>query len=236
MELTLALAETASSTMLAMADIQKLFPTLELPLSDCANTVESILRGIQSSMGVPYTNGHSYKNGHSHELKSEIQIDKSSSWDPEPIPEYIEVSRCRALLLEIVRRAAHDWVLYRMSNRMLYKQIAEEAYTWLFEEKSGHINWEERAKNDRFITAFLTICELLDLDPETVRERVRKMTIKAIMGAGRPAEKRYPRETAEEVIYEEHALVDVDLSDIENDDKYESRYEAQYATSTPAYF
>lgn len=232
MQLALALAETTSSAMLAMVAAQASCPELELPLSICVEAIQAALREL-----VPYKNGHSHPlaekklNGHSVPDESY----EYSSWDPDPVHEQIEVGRCRALLLETIRRAAHDWVLYRISNRLPYKQIADEAYIWLFEEGPGHPNWRERAKEERFITAFLSICEALDLDPETVRARVKKMTVKMIMGAGRPAERRHLKEAQDEVVYEEHSLVDINVASLDNSDHYESRYEAHYATTTLGY-
>lgn len=229
MQLALVLAETTSSAILAMATAQASCPGLDLPLTQCALTMQLALREL-----VPHRNGYSHPlveqklNGHS-------ISEEESGWDPDPVHEQIEVGRCRALLLETIRRAAHDWVLYRISNRLPYKQIADEAYIWLFEERPGHEHWRERAKENRLITAFLSICEALDLEPATVRARVKKMTVKTIMGAGRPPERRYSRETQDDVIYEEHSLVDLDIESLDDTDRYNSRYEAQYATTTLGY-
>ena len=101
-----------------------------------------------------------------------------------------EINGCKVLLLEVVRRAAYDWVLYRTSRRMLHKKLAEDAYYWLFVEEPGHPNWTERAKVGKHITSFLTICNELDLDADTVRSYVRRLTIKNVMSVGRPAEYR----------------------------------------------
>ncbi len=100
------------------------------------------------------------------------------------------VSGCKALLLEIIRRAAYDWVLYRESIRLHLKKLAEEAYTWLFEERVGHPYWIERVAQRKDITSFLAICELLDLDPTMVRRHIRLLTTKHVMNVGRPAEYR----------------------------------------------
>ena len=113
-----------------------------------------------------------------------------SAFDPEPHDAQIVASRCRALLLEVVRRAIHDWVLYRNTRKMQDKLLAEDAYLWLFEEKPGHPRWELRQREGRGFLAFLSICENLDLDPEVVRRRARTLTIRDIMTAGRPAETR----------------------------------------------
>jgi len=112
-----------------------------------------------------------------------------------------EVNGCKALLLEVVRRAAYDWVLYRTSQRLQYKKLAEDAYYWLFVEEPGHQNWTERSMAQKSITSFLSICEVLDLDPEAVRREVKKLTIRNVMHVGRPAE--YRRNEWRE---EEHCL------------------------------
>lgn len=111
-------------------------------------------------------------------------------WDPEPVSSHIEVSRCRALLLEIVRRAAHDWILYRMHRRRHKKKLAQSAYSWLFLEDRHHRDFKERLAAGKSLTSFLVICETLDLDPETVRQHIRRLDIKTILSAGRPAENR----------------------------------------------
>jgi hypothetical protein len=104
-------------------------------------------------------------------------------------PDHQEAIRCRALLLEIVRRATYDWVLYRMSRKLHHKRLAKDAYIWLFLE-SGGTHKKERSQSGKSLTGFLPICELLDLDPGTVRQRARKLTIKSILNMGRPPENR----------------------------------------------
>jgi hypothetical protein len=163
--------------------------------------------------------------------------EEMSEWDP--IPScliHIDSSRCRALLLEILRRAAHDWVLYRMSTRLKNKQLAEDAYTWLFEEKKDHPYGIERLNSGQHLTSFLSICELLDLDPKTVRTRVREMTVRDVMCAGRPAERRRKRRK-DDVTVTDHAVSGVDIASISDDGgrTYVSKYEAHYATNTLSY-
>lgn len=116
---------------------------------------------------------------------------------PDPAPMRVdhplaaqEVNGCKALLLEIIRRAAYDWVLYRTSERLPQKKLAQDAYLWLFFEEPGHQNWIERQMSQKGITSFLSICEMLDLDPGAVRVQIRKLTVKNVMSVGRPAEYR----------------------------------------------
>lgn len=137
-----------------------------------------------------------------------------SEWDPDPPEALMEASRSRALLLELIRRAAHDWVLYRTSRRMDQRELAQDAFIWLFEERPGHPRWEIREQEGMQLTAFLNICELLDLDPDFVRNRVRQMTPHGIKMAGRPAENRY-RRGAEVEHYIEHSVELISLEDLE---------------------
>jgi len=153
-----------------------------------------------------------------------------SVWDPDPHEMVLEASKCRALLLEVIRRAAHDWVLYR-STRRPERAFAADAYTWLFEEEPGHPDWERRKTEGEPLLAFVTICELLDLDPKTVRDRVRKMTPKDIMTAGRPAEHRRGGQVDGVEDYPSPEQLDLVSYD---DPHFDSRYEAHFAVA-PAY-
>lgn len=110
--------------------------------------------------------------------------------DRDPAMVQQEINGCKSLLLEIIRRAAYDWVLYRTSRRLLHKKLAEQAYEWLFVEEPGDENDQERRDSGKLITSFLAICEALELDPESVRTHVRRLTPKNVMSVGRPAEYR----------------------------------------------
>jgi hypothetical protein len=159
--------------------------------------------------------------------------ERGSSWDPDPIANRIEVSRCRRFLLEIIRRAAHDFVLYRISRRLDKRSWANDAFTWLFEEDREHSHYKERAKDGRTLTSFIDICDVLDLDPDTVRERVLQMDVKTIMSAGRPAERR-KRKKSTEVDCDTHGVVNIRLEDAEpGPNPYQhSSYESQFATNS----
>lgn len=165
-------------------------------------------------------------------------IIRDSAWDPDSHDEQMEVSRCRALLLEVIRRAAHDWILYRTHNRLQMRQIAEDAHTWLFLEGPGHSWWNTRKRSGAQLTSFLGICELLDLDPPYVRRRVRALTPRQIMTAGRPSERR--RRPVEESTYTQHEIAEVSLEQIEESAREQgsgsySAYEVQFAVMTPGY-
>ena len=146
-------------------------------------------------------------------------------WDPPTIEEHLEASRCRAFLLEIIRRAAHDWILYRTHDRLQLRRVAEDAYIWLFEENSTHPWTRIRDVNGTGLTSFLTICDLLDLDPKFVRGQIRSMTVKQIMTAGRPSEHR-KRPLVDGCV--EHST-DVDLVGLDSTLDYSSCYEAHFS-------
>jgi hypothetical protein len=103
------------------------------------------------------------------------------------------IAGCRALWLEVIRRAAYDWVLYRTSTRIQQKEYASSAYSWLFEERPGTPLWEKRRKEQEpgvMSTSFHAVCEFLDLDPEAVLRRIRLLTPKDVLSIGRPVTKR----------------------------------------------
>jgi hypothetical protein len=169
--------------------------------------------------------------------------ERESPWDPEPL---YEASRCQALLMEIIRRAAHDYVLYRQHRRLELKALADQAYTWLFEEEPGHTAWKSRERalfqvadevgqtvvevGSRRLTSFLSICEACGLDPDAVRQRAREMTVESIMHTGRHIERRKSQKGGESLSLEAHSvLVDVDMDALEaelqggSSDYYDSR-------------
>lgn len=119
-----------------------------------------------------------------------------------------EITGCKTLLLEIIRRAAYDYVLYRTSHRMMHRVLAEQAYTWLFVEGPPHPDWLEREAEGKSLTSFASICEQLDLQPEIVRSYIRRLQPKNVMSVGRPAEYRRregPRESLPQPALPAHA-------------------------------
>lgn len=165
------------------------------------------------------------------EEEPEVRVERRSYWDPAPLDEQLEASRCRAFLLEIVRRSVHDWVLYRQHTKLELKEVAADAFTWLFEEGPGHPWWQIRIREKRTFTALLSICDVLDLDPETVRNRARSMDVRTILAAGRPPEVRR-RRAHEESDYQEHGVTGgIDVSG-SGDDPGSSFYENYFATPT----
>jgi hypothetical protein len=153
-----------------------------------------------------------------------------SVWDPEDVLGSTDSMRCKTLLMEVIMRAAHDWVLYRQSRRINDLQLAKEAHTWLFEECPGHPRWEERQQQgpEARYMSFLAICETLEHDPEWWREFARNLTANKIKCAGRPADKRKVR--VEDSGIEDYCSPSV-LDDLE-EPSFLTNYEAQFAVGT----
>jgi hypothetical protein len=199
-------------------------------------------------------------NGHDRGQKSEIRLLEApespaepetpstpaepaeSAWEPSSER---TVSRCKALLLEVLRRAAHDWVLYRQHRKMGMRDLANDAYIWLFEEDEGHPYHKERQSavfpdgegdltGARAMTSFLAICEALELDPEVVRTRVRKMDARSIISSGRPPQTRRAPPRDGEVGVEHVLQVDVDLEPESDGDNHVSHYESYGSVMTPS--
>ena len=120
-------------------------------------------------------------------LPSPPALVRRVSAPPDPVGEKLSGGNgARALLVEILRRAAYDWVLYRDSTRLEHQQLAADAHFWLFEEKDDHPSWDTRIDEGKQLTAFHSICEELDLDPDVVRDAVRNLTFKRVVASGRP--------------------------------------------------
>jgi hypothetical protein len=88
-------------------------------------------------------------------------------------------------LVEIIRRASHDWVLYREDDRSALRGLAMDAHAWLFQEGPGHVTWEERRDKGELGMSFLGICESLGLDPHAIRAGIRSLTPHRIRTLGR---------------------------------------------------
>lgn len=136
--------------------------------------------------------------------------ERPSAWEPEPATAIVTVARAhaarrprrdealvlqeiigaRSLLLEIVRRSIYDWVLYKTSRRLNYRMLADQAFQWLFVEREGSKDWQQRTREGKSVTSFAAICDALDLNIEEVRTRARCLTPKSVMSIGRPAERR----------------------------------------------
>lgn len=136
------------------------------------------------------------------------ELEEGSEWDPEPMVDaFLAAERVRTLLTDVVRRAAHDWVLYRMSSRMDQRELAHDAYVWLFEEDENHPWAEIRKREDTEMMSFLSICSIIDVDPEFAREKIRRLTQRDVKMAGRPPERRY-KKGSDVTYYDEHVVAD----------------------------
>ncbi len=158
-----------------------------------------------------------------------------SEWDPPSTVSRIESSRCRALLLEIIKRAIHDWVLYKSHSELTKATYAREAYVWLFEEEEDHPDFAERKKHGTTITSFIVICEVTDLRPEELRSHIKRLKVSDVMGTGRPAERR--RLPSEEVCIEQHSLAGVSIESFEAPTNYRhtTYLEQHYAPNQLSY-
>jgi hypothetical protein len=162
------------------------------------------------------------------------KVVEDDDWQPEPA---WEARACQALLMEIIRRAVHDYVLYRQHRNAEFKQRAENAYIWLFEEEPGHPAWKTREQalfrvldgkrevvevGSRRLTSFLSICEACELDPEEVRTRARATTVDSILRSGRRTERRKPRSSSEPMNIETHSFcVDIDVDALDAETAYD---------------
>lgn len=96
-----------------------------------------------------------------------------------------EARGAETLLLEIIRRAAYDWVLYKTSVKTDHQNLAQEAFTWLFVEDEQHSSWALRVRDGRILTSFVGICRALGMDPDRIREHIMRLTPNKVMAAGR---------------------------------------------------
>jgi len=181
----------ATKVLQALSTEDQASPRGQLVVLEAMSNIARALRTVNSQLAVQEEFTPERPSGVM--LKAALQATEEDDYDLQPRTHALidqEIRGTKTLLLEVVRRAAYDWVLYRTSTRLLHKKLAEDAYTWLFEEEAGHPNWDERNRQGKSITAFLTICSELDLDAKTVRNYVRRLTVKNVMSVGRPAEYR----------------------------------------------
>lgn len=168
------------------------------------------------------TNGHELNMSVTEQALEVIE----SAWDPYSARSRIESSRCKALLLEIVKRAIHDWILYRGHSEITKATYAHDAYYWLFVEDEQHPSFKERIKNKSTITSFVVICELTDLQPKSLREHIKTLKVSDIMGTGRPVEHR--RRTSDDINIDHHDLAGVSIESFEPSPNYKYTYLEQH--------
>ena len=116
-----------------------------------------------------------------------------------------DIAGGKNLLIELVKRTAFDWVLYRSSRKMDYRRLAEDAYTWLFLENEEHYHWQVRETEGKTLTSFQSICDVLDMDCERIRTKIRTLTPEKARASGRP-----PAHARNEV-YDAHVSVHATL-------------------------
>jgi len=260
---SLQIASVAASALEKLAPLLPDFPQLEKVVDHCTYLMNETLDYVadelvplfpESSKTVqkkPAVNGHArpgfsgipLPGASARALESgevlDPQDEEESAWEP---ASEREVSRCKALLLEVLRRAAHDWVLYRQHRKLDKRELARDAYVWLFEEDEHHPYRRDRLnavfpgradRGARVLTSFQSVCENLDLDPETVRACIKKMDARSIIASGRPPQQRYPAREAEELL-ECSVPLEVPYDEDPDSENYVSQYESIAAVPTPS--
>jgi len=79
-------------------------------------------------------------------------------------------SAVKVLLAAIIRRAAFDIALYKNDKKLVNRRLAIQASQWMFDDREIM----EQHPLDRF-TSFRSICEILDQDPDWIRDRTMKL-------------------------------------------------------------
>lgn len=151
------------------------------------------------------------------ELAAFVASVQPSAWDPDEevySDRQAEAGNCKALLLEVIRRACFDWVLYRNSSKLQNKILAESAHHWLFLENEHSATWAQRSRNGKGMMSLIAICDALDIEPSSVRVRARALTERDIMGAGRPAERRKTKQNEDAMSSDEHFAHGVDVDSL----------------------
>jgi hypothetical protein len=78
-----------------------------------------------------------------------------------PIPWYIR------MWAAVVRRAVVDWVLYREHTAAKLRKLGQDADKWLFDDIDNSATE---------IASFLAVCDILDVDPGIIRERIKRLS------------------------------------------------------------
>ena len=245
--LSLQLAKVASAALESSAAIRRAHPEVSVPfdlgmriLNGCVVILSAKPRRAPRRPVQPKKNAKVYKLP-IRRRKAPAPEEARSAWEPSSPQTALQ---CKALLLEVLRRAAHDWVLYRGHTEIHKRECANDAYVWLFKENSDHASWKQRAtavfdlgdveaQGVRTITSFLGICEALDLDPDTVRAHVKTMTIQAVISAGRPAETRKVKRNELPALNEASLTIGVDIDSMPRGYEYDTLYETYGSVATP---
>jgi len=131
LEVSSRVTQLASNVMAMMATLPESFQ-LEKPRTATRLLMTCAVSRMLESIPYRRTDEHAIERKHCtccypvlpavQQAKKEEEV---SAWEPNS-PR--DVSRCKALLLEVLRRAAHDWVLYRQHKRMQLRVLADDAY------------------------------------------------------------------------------------------------------------
>ena len=77
--------------------------------------------------------------------------------------------------MHVILRAALDWVHYRNHRDIRKCRLSVKAHAWLFtEHPSGSMKEMDK------IMCFENLCMVIDLDPDTVRNWLRGLTVDEI--------------------------------------------------------
>jgi hypothetical protein len=217
----------AGNALTALLEIGADFPELAQPIEASRSLMRHALGSVLYLLPVRLTI--------SAQPSASPRTEDESPWDPQ-IPR--DATRCKALLFEVLKRAASDYVLYKQHSKMLMRELAEEAHTWLFLEDEDHANFRDRENSafetatgekvygTRSLTSFLSICDYLDLSPGAVRKRVLEMDVRSIISAGRPAENRKIHAT-DATSHVSHSLSEeIDMDSLSQEPSYLSNYES----------
>ncbi len=111
-----------------------------------------------------------------------------------------EVRGVRGLYVGIMVRAIEDWLLYRDSPNDDERELARDAYEWIFEEDPEDLD------DDDVDQSFLRICELIGKDPEDIRESVYRLRAADVLCTGRPAVHKSTKDPREKDILDDEFL------------------------------
>jgi hypothetical protein len=78
-------------------------------------------------------------------------------------PIYTDEHAIKLLLAAIIRRSAFDIALYKGAKKLHKRRLWEESYRWMFSDR------------DDYFTSFVSLCTVLDQDPETIRRKTLKL-------------------------------------------------------------
>lgn len=91
----------------------------------------------------------------------------------------LDAESVRTLLTAVLRRAVHDFALYRHCERGALGEYRRDAYRWLFLHKAS----EYKDELDRFMS-MERICSVLDLPVENVRAAALRLSRDDVLQCG----------------------------------------------------